>query len=1093
MKRFIFAIIIMQMLSIVLHSQFNNNRFNPSKFSKSSDSSYVLSKPTGLELTLGEYMLTLNWNNNGTYDSLRIYKNGALLETIESATSYLDSPVTYAEHCYYLVADSAGTLSGASNVACNFPNLYNTIHPPTGLIATADTFKVDLNWTNNGTYDYIRIRRNGSYIDTIALTTSYTDTPLVPNTSYTYALLADSAGILSTISGTANATTIDTATNPVEQASSDGYFVRSDWTIDGDNYYFDSVGGNDGNTGTSKGQAWQSLSQLDNKTFTESLRPGDTLFFKRGSSWLGYNELETDTASAEGIFGSDDGFVVFTYYGSQSDALPYIEFLRIKSNIQKAKFEKLKFEGVLLYGKSYSAPGSNYDRPTYDNQMLTGSNDNYFQGINISSLWTVHDVWFDSLVIENDFDSYNFIRPSRIPLNNLERDDVGRISKVEINNTTFEYRITGGDRLNLGDIGDSLWFHNNTILGAAQEWLDLGGGNDHIVENNYCIDANGNGIKLHSQGAPIKNAVVRGNILIDANAYYPLALENVDSAIVHNNTIIDDGYNLAHWNRDRLRYLGYYGNSIHWKVLNNIFTGPMHIAGGWSTVTDWDTIYVQSGIAPSASFVATPITPQDVVYTPIGVGSGDTLHAYNDYNYNTYNISSSTKARYLWNDGYDASSNLRDATWDRYDTDITNINTWMDSRTGEVSRDPLFTDNTYTNYLDPGDYTLQSGSSERNTGDTIPAPSFVNYKWYQDYFGNYVDPYTPDRGAIQYGDYTPVVDTTTPDAPTGLNLALHADSNRINITWTDNSDNETGFPIYAGTSLESMTLQKTAGVDAESSYLSGLLYDTLYYVRVHAKNTNATPDISSGITDSITTGEETEDPPPVAGGTDSLLFYFDKDSTGLAYTTGGLDASGNVDSILSITGDYKGKQFLSAGVPDWSSANGMNFSTPEMLELSLNNSATPFDSGGISISIVISDDTGIQGRHVISSTRFKTDSTRWALYVDKFYVSEDGGTSVVTADPNQAASGVSHLYADWGEGYAPRMFIKHSTGDYTDTAGTVVNDLVTSEVPITLGMRATQSFGYDGKIYYIKIWDKRLSDSDRQAEINAVNTRFSIN
>jgi Right handed beta helix region len=48
-------------------------------------------------------------------------------------------------------------------------------------------------------------------------------------------------------------------------------------------YYFDSVGGNDSNSGTSSNAAWQTLSKINATTFS----PGDFVLLKRGSSWSG--------------------------------------------------------------------------------------------------------------------------------------------------------------------------------------------------------------------------------------------------------------------------------------------------------------------------------------------------------------------------------------------------------------------------------------------------------------------------------------------------------------------------------------------------------------------------------------------------------------------------------------------------------------------------------------------------------------------------------------------------------------------------------------------------------------------------------------
>jgi hypothetical protein len=54
-------------------------------------------------------------------------------------------------------------------------------------------------------------------------------------------------------------------------------------SADAATYYVDDVGGADGNSGTSAGAAWQTLTKVNSKTFL----PGDQILFKAGGSWTG--------------------------------------------------------------------------------------------------------------------------------------------------------------------------------------------------------------------------------------------------------------------------------------------------------------------------------------------------------------------------------------------------------------------------------------------------------------------------------------------------------------------------------------------------------------------------------------------------------------------------------------------------------------------------------------------------------------------------------------------------------------------------------------------------------------------------------------
>ncbi|MBN1669821.1 MAG: lamin tail domain-containing protein [Kiritimatiellae bacterium] len=88
--------------------------------------------------------------------------------------------------------------------------------------------------------------------------------------------------------------------------------------------------------------------------------------------------------------------------------------------------------------------------------------------------------------------------------------------------------------------------------------------------------------------------------------------------------------------------------------------------------------------------------------------------------------------------------------------------------------------------------------------------------------------------------YTDVADATTqpgpPAAPTGL-VAIPATTSRIQVTWTDQSGNETGFKIERSpTGTSSWQQISTVGVDVTSHADSGLPQGTTYDYRVRAYN-----------------------------------------------------------------------------------------------------------------------------------------------------------------------------------------------------------------------------------------------------------------
>ncbi len=73
-------------------------------------------------------------------------------------------------------------------------------------------------------------------------------------------------------------------------------------------------------------------------------------------------------------------------------------------------------------------------------------------------------------------------------------------------------------------------------------------------------------------------------------------------------------------------------------------------------------------------------------------------------------------------------------------------------------------------------------------------------------------------------------------APSNL-TATAVSTSQINLTWTDNSTNESGFRIYRKKGATgTWALIKTTGVNVTSFNNTGLIYGTLYYYRVRAYN-----------------------------------------------------------------------------------------------------------------------------------------------------------------------------------------------------------------------------------------------------------------
>ncbi|NQU29885.1 MAG: hypothetical protein HQ525_04390, partial [Anaerolineae bacterium] len=71
-------------------------------------------------------------------------------------------------------------------------------------------------------------------------------------------------------------------------------------------YYIDSQLGNDNNSGNSRASAWKSHTKVE----SANLKPGDTVYFARGSSWTGGIQINAS--------GTEEQPIVFTNYGDGS-------------------------------------------------------------------------------------------------------------------------------------------------------------------------------------------------------------------------------------------------------------------------------------------------------------------------------------------------------------------------------------------------------------------------------------------------------------------------------------------------------------------------------------------------------------------------------------------------------------------------------------------------------------------------------------------------------------------------------------------------------------------------------------------------------
>jgi fibronectin type 3 domain-containing protein len=164
--------------------------------------------------------IDLTWEasaDNVAVTSYEIYRDDALLTTIDPATAYSDGVIAPATHKYEVRAlDAAGNVSAFSNADTATVEVPDTESPlPPGNLTAVQTTSdhVDLGWEaatdNVGVTEY-RVYRDGELLATLGATTSHTDTTVVPGPHAYEVKAADEAGNLSEASNAADITVVDT-------------------------------------------------------------------------------------------------------------------------------------------------------------------------------------------------------------------------------------------------------------------------------------------------------------------------------------------------------------------------------------------------------------------------------------------------------------------------------------------------------------------------------------------------------------------------------------------------------------------------------------------------------------------------------------------------------------------------------------------------------------------------------------------------------------------------------------------------------------------------------------------------------------------
>ena len=174
-----------------------------------------------------------------------------------------------------------------------------------------------------------------------------------------------------------------------------------------------------------------------------------------------------------------------------------------------------------------------------------------------------------------------------------------------------------------------------------------------------------------------------------------------------------------------------------------------------------------------------------------------------------------------------------------------------------------------------------------------------------------------------------------PAAPTGLSASA-ASSSRIDLTWTDNSSDETGFIVERSTSSDGVfTAIAALGSDATTYNDTGLSASTTYYYRVYAANSAGNSAYSN------TASAATLDPPVTIPSAPSGLSATGKSSSRIDLTW--IDNSSGetgfiVERATSSDGTFAQIATVGSNVTSYSNT-GLNASTTYYYRVFASNSA----------------------------------------------------------------------------------------------------------------------------------------------------------
>lgn len=297
--------------------------------------------------------------------------------------------------------------------------------------------------------------------------------------------------------------------------------------------------------------------------------------------------------------------------------------------------------------------------------------------------------------------------------------------------------------------------------------------------------------------------------------------------------------------------------------------------------------------------------------------------------------------------------------------------------------------------------------------------------------------------------------TIIPIAPSSLN-AIAVSTSEINLSWTDNSTNETSFKIERKSGNGNYTVIETIGADITSFNDTGLTPNTSYTYRVYAYN-------SAGNSLSYTNeATATTFDPVLLGLANGLVAYYP--FSGNAGDSSGNNHHGTVNGTISYVADRKSKSSSAMLL-----GNGFVTVNPTFFQYTY--------SQTYSISMWFTLETTVSSGRLLSTEcpegNFRIAATGGGQFGIQF------GSNYQYYTPTQSTwVHLAYVY----ENRNAKLYIN---GSLLSTTNNVSNESLSYCNPFTIGAKAGPAFDkWQGKIDEVRVYNRTLSVSEIQYLLN---------